>query len=540
VLPQYSVPRLLLFLIPAVLYAGNWTEFGSGPFEILTEDNGKEARETLNYLEQLRHTIATILGAQEIQSVWPVRIVVVEGKRAPVYPAVRLARDAWVASITSMNPETTASVTKVLLDSWPGHIPPNIERGLISLLSTLQVNGTRVTLGAVPAHKDRDWSRAHMLSVHPDYSGKLRVLLGNLGRGVERDVAFSNAFQKSAEEIERELDRYIEAGKFETIPVSGRPINAQRQFIPKEVDEVVGQVALADAAASAAAYQSILKRNPENAEAREGLGILEQSIANLAQAKSARALVVRASLTNDPGEKKSLLAAAAKANPRWVEPQRQLAALETHPAQRLTALRTTAQLEPRNPSNWVALAEAQEANSQFGEAAKSWTAAERATDDPTARTRIREARTASEDRRVQQQIAARDEARRKSEQEIQDLRNRALMEIRKAEARANEGKPVIDPRTLAEYKEGAQTSKLSGTLQRVECLGNQAKLHIASGREVTRILVPDGAKVEITGGGQRSLVCGVQKPARAVVVQYTPKNDPKQGTAGEAATIEFR
>ena len=142
-----------------------------------------------------------------------------------------------------------------------------------------------------------------MLSVHPDYSGKLRVLLGNLGRGVDTDVAYNNAFQKSAEEIERDLDRYIEAGKFDTVPVSGRAISAQRQFLPKEVDETVGLVALADAAAPAAGYQAILKRNPDNAEAREGLGMIEQSMTHLADAKDARALLVRADITKDPAEK---------------------------------------------------------------------------------------------------------------------------------------------------------------------------------------------------------------------------------------------
>jgi hypothetical protein len=79
-----------------------------------------------------------------------------------------------------------------------------------------------------------------------------------------------------------------------------------------------------------------------------------------------------------------------------------------------------------------------------------------------------------------------------------------------------------------------------GTLQRVDCRGDQALLHVASGKQITRILVPDGNKVEITGGGERSLACGVQKPARAVIVHYNPKRDSKQGTAGEAATIEFR
>ena len=239
-------------------------------------------------------------------------------------------------------------------------------------------------------------------------------------------------------------------------------------------------------------------------------------------------------------EKKTLLLTAAKANPRWAEPQRQIAALETHPAQKLAALRAATQLEPRNPESWIALAETQEANKQFAEAAKSWTAAERSTDDLTARAKIREARTGSENQRVAEQIAARDEERRKTEQELQDLRNRALMDIRKAEARANAGKPVIDARTLGEYKDDFDLAKIDGTLTRVDCLGEQARLHIASGKQVTRILVPNAALVEISGGGQKSLGCGVQKPARRVRVEYTRKNDEKQGTAGEAAKIEFR
>ena len=40
-------------------------------------------------------------------------------------------------------------------------------------------------------------------------------------------------------------------------------------------------------------------------------------------------------------------------------------------------LRTVAQAGASYVANWVALAEAQEANKQFAEAAKSWTAAER-------------------------------------------------------------------------------------------------------------------------------------------------------------------
>ena len=52
-----------------------------------------------------------------------------------------------------MTPQTAASVVDILMSSWSGHIPPDIRRGLISLYSTLDVDTTRVTLGAYPRQK---------------------------------------------------------------------------------------------------------------------------------------------------------------------------------------------------------------------------------------------------------------------------------------------------------------------------------------------------------------------------------------------------
>jgi hypothetical protein len=137
-------------------------------------------------------------------------------------------------------------------------------------------------------------------------------------------------------------------------------------------------------------------------------------------------------------------------------------------------------------------------------------------------------------------MAERNAARLKAEQELNDLRNKALMEIRKAEARANDGKPIIDRKELEHYKEGGQTTNVKGVLRRVDCLGEQARLHIATGKLITKILVPDPATIEIKGGGERSFACGPQKPARQVSVDYTPKEDRKLGPTGEAAKIEFR
>jgi hypothetical protein len=539
----------------ALLRAAGWVEFRSGPFQVLSSAGDDIGRETLNDLEQLRNAIGITLGKQDLEPVWPIRIIVRKPERNVAFsPSLALSRDAWIAAIPKLGPETMGSVATVLIDAFPGVIPVHLRRGLITLFSTLQVDNTRVTLGVPPSQKDRDWSRAHMLTVHPDYSGKVRVLLANLGRGIEPAVAYRNAFTRDPEEVETELNSYIEAGKFGTYPVSGKPLNPKKQLLAKEVPPEIGELALADLRAGArdtatakAAYESLLKRKLGWTPAREGLALLALSssqnelkeIASQPDA-GARPLLEAAKLEANPSQKRILLTTAVKRNPRWAEPHKLLAAMEMDGGARVAALKKAAELEPRDASAWQSLAQAQEAANQFADAGKSWIMAERATDDLEQRERIRQARNDSEQRRVDQQLAAQQEARRKAEQEMQDLKNKALAEIRAAEARANAGKEVIDASKLPEYKDEDESKKVSGVLQRVDCLGSHARLQILSGKTVTRLLVPDPAKVAIGGGGESSFGCGIQKPQRRVTVQYAPRQDVQTGTAGTVTIIEFR
>src|SRR5947209_8700018 len=170
----------------------------------------------MNFAEQLRYTLGWQLGNTDLQTTWPVRVLVVK-KKQPVQPECAMARDAFVCSVSEPTPQFATSLTKILLDSWVGHLPPAIERGLIEVYSTIEIEGAKITLGAVPPTKDRDWSRAHMLSVDPNYSGKLRVMLGNLSKGVEPEVAYRNAFSMGPEELERAVDKYMGDHNFGTI-----------------------------------------------------------------------------------------------------------------------------------------------------------------------------------------------------------------------------------------------------------------------------------------------------------------------------------
>jgi hypothetical protein len=196
VVPRKKVLRAVAFSLLFVCVGPAFAEpllFKSGPFEVLSMRGDKEGREALNFLEQLRNALGWQLGNTDLQMTWPLRLVLVE-KRDPQYLTPKLGRDAYMMSAYELTPEAVTNVVKLLLDNWPGQLPPDLERGLLQVYSTVKIDGTRITLGTPPATKDRDWSRAHMLSVHPDYSGKLRVLLGNLSKGVEPEVAYKNAF----------------------------------------------------------------------------------------------------------------------------------------------------------------------------------------------------------------------------------------------------------------------------------------------------------------------------------------------------------
>jgi hypothetical protein len=312
-----------------MLAFGGWSEVRTGPFEVVTDAGDKEARLTLNYLEQLRHALGTAVGQPDLPSVWPIRVVVLKNKKAATTPELKFGRDAWLASIHAINPQLAASVTDVLLRSWAGHVPPNIRRGLLSLYSTLEVDRTVVELGRPPAVKDRDWSRAHMLAVHPDYSGRLRVLLANLAKGIDTDVAYKNAFEKTPAEVDKALDTYISAGQYGTIPVSGKAISAQRQFVVKEMEDKAAAVVLADLTFANGGEPGYEKLGiPEG----QGLVALRKgdkaaAMKLLEQATGAYALVEYAKLLPQD-QRRPVLEKAAAANQKWAEPYKLMAAHE--------------------------------------------------------------------------------------------------------------------------------------------------------------------------------------------------------------------
>jgi len=506
---------IVAFLCLALAAAAQqrWVEFRSGPFQVLTSAGERGGREALAALEQLRWGLGAVLSKQELKPLWPVRVVVRKGTPLPL----RLARDAYTGAVAATAPiprEWLRECARILIQPNAGRLPAEIEAGLADFYSTMETRGSMIVAGRpLPeAERNLNWARVHLLSTHPDYYGRLRVLLYNLEQGAEAEPAYRNALGKTPAEIERQAKAQLAAGNFTTVELSGRPLNPQKDFTAR-IPGLAPEIVLADLTLDRAGYEAVLKRLPGSVEALEGLGLAAARENRAAEARKYLAEAVKAGSANArawleygrlSGDR-SALEKAAQLNPAWAEPHFVLAQQETDFRRKIERLKTALALEPRNATYRQAIEERRVALAEYE-------AAER--------------RRAEEEKR----------------RDLERLKAEALGRIRAAEARANrQDPPELAERKVEAWWEGPLPSgKVRGRLKQIDCLRGLLRLIIDSDGQTTRLLIRDPKQVVILGGGTLELGCGPQRAPRTVVVEYFPKDDAKLATAGEVATIEYQ
>ena len=539
---------LLAILAAASLPGADWTYFRSGPIEVWTNGGDDQARAVLAHFDQARWLLAKTMGKPEVTPLWPVRIMVVKpDKTSARYrtPGLRLSRDAYTAGLGSKDPipaQWTADFIRALILDDAKPLPAPYEDGLAAALSTMHTDMSRITVGEPPAARNKDWARMHLLALDPAYSGRVRVFFGVLQQGAPVDSAARNAFDKSEAELEKTVDEYYSAGRFETFPLSGKPLNPQRDYRSFPGHPQRAELLLADLLSGAeaqTAYRALLNSHP-TADAFEGAGMFAEAAAK--DSESARAWYEYALTEKDLENSRAALRKAMALNPRWALPHARWASGESDAVRRAIVYKKAAELDPRATAYWIALAEAQQDAKDFTAANLSWRMAERSASDPGARASIEKRRLEYEQLRLDLEAAERLRQAEEKRRELETLKQKALADIRAAEARANSGSGPRDPnQKVVEWWDGPAGAPAAGKLERVDCLNGLARLAIrdAKGR-VTQYKVPDPAKVAISGPGQLTLSCGPQQPPRAIRVQFEAKPDAKLGTAGNVLSIEFQ
>ena len=271
---------LLCGLFPLTSVASeHWVRFTSGPIEVFSSAGSKDGRETLVEFEEFRHALGQTLGDDDLQLPLPIRVLLFKTGAPQVPEPVTRGREQYNVVLTAgqtIPNEVFASLTQLFLDANTARMPERLERGLVSLFSTIQVTGIRITLGEPPLHPDMDWARVHLLAVDPEYYGKLRVFTYNLRNGVDEDAAFRNALGKSPEQIELQAQAHLAEGRFQATSISPLPMSPM-DFPERPVDPDAAQLAIADLVAgrpSRAIYRALIAQNARVPEAWEGLVML--------------------------------------------------------------------------------------------------------------------------------------------------------------------------------------------------------------------------------------------------------------------------
>jgi len=563
---RLSLLLLLAVMRPAWLLADDrWIALKSGPFEVFSNAGERPAREKLMYLEQFRETLRVITGKQEMRMVWPVHVLIF--KNAAEIPALpkqfKLGRDARMAAITEaggFSKEDLGELARLLLYENTNRLPPDIEKGLIELVSTVQIDGPRITLGApVPeAERTPGWALMHLVTVNPEYAGRSSVMISNLEQSVDFEAACHNAFEKTAAQIQQQADADLKAGNFATISISGRALSLTRDFKPVQLGAEDVPIARADlllagghTVEASTAYKAI--HGPEGPEGialmalddqkdKEAKAALQDAIDG--GSKSARAWLELGRLQSDADELKK----ASELNPRWGEPYFQLADLNAaidkeNLEQRAVLLKKAASLDPRSSDYWTALAKNDEAAKDFAEAQKAWSGAERAAATDEERERIRKVRLDVQAKRFDEEAAERKRIKDEAEADLQRVKAQSEAEIHAAEnAALKRMNPngAAPPKPQAWYEAPTAGASVDGVFARLDCLDQRARLVIQTPDGKTmQLLMADPSQVSLGGGGEKTFTCGAQKQVRQVTVHYNAKPDAKLHTAGEVVAIEF-
>ena len=206
-----------------------------------------------------------LLGKNDLTTVWPIDLVLFANQKQygphalpqPLTDGGSAELAAWPADV-ALPRDLLRAITRLLLDDNAGRMPDEIEDGICDLFSTIDVNATRVKIGApLPAgeltgERLRGWAKLQMLATQPEYSGKLRTYINNMQNAGEEDQAARNAFDMNAAKLAAQAEAYLKAGKFEAAPVNGRALNPNRDFIEKNLDKATVDALLAELDAEAA------------------------------------------------------------------------------------------------------------------------------------------------------------------------------------------------------------------------------------------------------------------------------------------------
>jgi len=520
--------------------AEDWQKINSGSFEIYSSADIKAAKVLLGTLEQMRGQLGDLTGIADMKLAWPLRIVISKGQR-PGKIVLTSNVYSLLLGEAAMTKAHKRELLLLFLNQNAGPLEPALEDGLLTVLSSVEAERVRVTLGALPVTEKQtaEWVLLEYLITNDVYRGRVRVFLSNVMKGTDRATALRNGFEKEEAELRKEAEEA--RSSFVPVTFSARPILPERDYRARDIEVEVGRVQLA-----------LAQLTDENLRdgARRVCSAKAVDIEAQACVAAAYALDGKADLAAIEAEKAlslpRMLYLAAVGQPERLKHQQHLfmalqlkaqypeaalafASKENDPAKAYKALKEASGVALRDPVYQGALAKWAQAAGLYAEESKAWAAAERAAFDPVQREKLRELRLGAQDRRYEAEAQARREAEEARVKDIERVRQESLRRVREAEAVARgQMKPLPEGTKIETWWEGEQpTGNLVGALIRVDCMGGgKARFAVRDGGgKIVLYDVDNPSKLVLSGAGAEtfSFACGVQKPLRRVKAGYKDK-----------------
>lgn len=570
------IAALLALAVLAAPPQGGWHRLRSPHFELVTDAGDKAGRAILEALEQVREVFREPDGTSR-SSPLPVRVYLFASARqyrhyqpsAPVKGFYQGGPDANYIVLLASGAETRRiafhEYVHLVLNHSAVRLPQWFEEGVAEFYSTLELRRGKLAIGRpVESHVRllaasewldaatleavtrrsplldeaaragifyaQAWALVHMLNFSEPYRGRLPEYAALLADGEPAAAAFERAFGKTLRQALDDLRTYVAGGRFAVAELAWAPLEPATVTI-EPLSESERELALMNLQLALGLWEVSEETLRRLARSREPAPDVETARAKLAMIRkdfqAARshfeAAIAAGSLDpstyfeyamllrdtgGDRGRVAGLLGRTIELNPYHAEAHFLLgttAVNEGRLEEGLEHLRQAAEILPRQSSFWHALALA------YHKAGRSELAR-------------RAARRSLE--------AALTEQERQMAQAALDLVSRE----KPAEPAA---RPAVTTPPGWFPRQG--NSILEGTLERIDCLGPSARLHIRSGARQVKLWVDRPDRVAVRGASALTfeLACGEQAP-KLVAVEYVAAPDAARGADGIVTAIELR
>ena len=504
---------LLRFLVCSSLFscgmraADKWTELNIGPYYVDTDTDIASARFDLTQLEQVRWVMSGLLEIKDLNTTWPVRVLVTNSSKPSTH--FRLHNGFYILVIAPNSRLPLGEVARLFLEAHTPILPADVENGVAELFDTLQANGSRVTWGGTPPHASLAFARLQLFATKFEYSASFHIFMNSLRSGSTLRAAERNAFNKDPEALEQEASARLAANSWQAVSVSGRPLDPRRDFGDHSIEASVARAYAASTLISTdpAAAESILKQCLNEGGATTALAL--DSLAEVARARGEKpeqffndaiqagsknaAVYVGAADNLAPDHALPLLKKAELLNPLWSEPIYQEAEATEDLTQREALLKRAIQVNPRATDYWVALARTQMANGHALAAQSSWVRAEDSAPDEAKRKFVQHLHDSLENERLEEASAERKRERDDAVLADQRAQQAEADRIRASEERANKASAAqagsSSDTDVVDWNSLTKTQKAYGSVVMVDCRGDYTRVAVRDLRGKTRQLL---------------------------------------------------